>query len=253
MTKLKVFQLQFAASAAVLLLCLAVIRLLWFPGGYFAISNVAELFLILCGVILVVGPGLSALLYRPGKWGLKFDLVVIVLIEAAILGWGLTAIHERRPEFLVFVVDRFEAVTMAEVDITPLGDSRLARRPAHMPRLIHAALPTDPEIMNRLIDETVFEGKLDIDRRPEFWQPYAAGIRNLKAKAKPLTRFMAPADARREAIQVWLDRRGSQAGDFIYLPLQARGGDGIVVIHPDIGYPVAILPIDPWPPFPEES
>ena len=65
MTRLNVFQLRLLASGSVLLLVFSVVRLLWYPGAYFAISGVSWPFLVLAGAVLVIGPALSAFVYKP--------------------------------------------------------------------------------------------------------------------------------------------------------------------------------------------
>jgi hypothetical protein len=246
MTRATLFAQRFAATASLLLLAFVVIRWYWFPGDYFVISGVAKLFLMLVAVNLVLGPGLSTMLYKPGKWGLKFDLVVIACIEIAILGWGMYEIMERRPAFVVFAVDRFEAVAPSEVDFGQLDKSRLAMRSGPTPRLIYAELPTDPDDMSRLIDETVTLGMQDIDRRPEFWRPYAQGMSFIKSAAKPLSAFLLLKDARAEPIERWLARQELPVDNYLYLPIRGRAADGVMILHADIGYPVDVLAIDPW-------
>lgn len=246
MTRARLFAQRFTATASLLVLAFVLVRYLWFPGGYFGISGVAKLFLILVAVNLVVGPGLSALLYKPGKWGLKFDLIVIACVEVSILGWAMHEILERRPAFVVFAVDRFEAVTISEVNLDPVKNSPLAATPGYGPRLIYARLPTDVDVMNRLIDETVFEGKKDIERRPKFWRPYAQGIATAKAAAIPISNLLSPNDRRAAYIQRWLAQQDRQADEYLYLPIQGRSADGIMILHADIGFPVAVLPVNPW-------
>jgi hypothetical protein len=246
MTRARLFPQRFAATASLLLLAFVVVRFLWFPGGYFSISGISKLFLILVAVNLIVGPGLSTLLYKPGKKGLTFDLIVIASVEIAILGWGMSEILERRPAFVVFAVDRFEAVTASEVDLEQMENTRLAVRPLHMPRLIYAELPTDVDVMNRLIDETVFEGMLDIDRRPEFWKPYAQGMSFIKGAAKPLSELLSANDVRAGSIMQWLARQKLPVDSFLYLPVRGRTEDGMMILHADIGYPVDVLAVDPW-------
>jgi hypothetical protein len=247
MSRSKLFQIRFAATASLLLLAFALLRLVWFPGGYFAISGIGKLFLVLVAVNFVIGPSLSAMLFKPGKRGLKFDLVVIACIEIAVLGWGMHEILERRPAFAVFAVDRFEAVTVAEVDLTQLKYGNLAPRAGIGPRLVYAEMPTDVDVMNLLIDETVFLGMNDIDRRPEFWKPYAQGMQVLKAAATPLATLLSTGDSRAGAIQSWLQEHESHADDFIFLPIQGWSLDGVMIFQADTGYPVDLLPIDPWP------
>jgi hypothetical protein len=246
MTRARLFPQRFAATASVLLLAFMVVRFLWFPGGYFAISGVSKLFLVLVAVNLIVGPGLSTLLYKPDKWGLKFDLVVVACVEIAILGWAMYEIQERRPDFAVFAVDRFELVTEAEIDPDPPKNSRIGAGSGFTPRLIYAELPTDVDVMNRLIDETVFLGMQDIDRRPEFWKPYPHGMSFIKEAAKPLSALATSNDDRAESIKQWLARQELSADAYLYLPVRGKVADGMMILHADIGYPVGILAIDPW-------
>ncbi len=250
MTRARVFRIRLAATAFVLLPAVAVVRFLWYPGGYFAISGVSGLLLVLVAVVVVLGPGLSSFVYKPQKPGLRFDLIVIACAEIAVLGWALSEIHDRRPAFTVFAVDRFEVVARSEVDLTPLADSSLVTRPGHAPRLIFAELPSDPDAMNQLIDDTVFLGKADIDRRPEFWRPYAQGVATVKARARPLSLFLKLSDDLAGPVRRWLARRNANASDYVYLPIRARGGDATMIVHADVGYPVGIVAVDPWQQFP---
>jgi len=244
--KSRFLQIRFAATAAALLLVWLLLRYLWFPGGYFKLYGIGELLLMLVVANLVVGPGLSTLLYRPGKWGLKFDVVAMLCVELAIIGWALYEFDARRPAFAVFAVDRFEAVAMAEIDAAEFAASPIVRRNAYGPTLVYAALPTDAEVMNRLIDETVFLGMADIDRRPEFWQSYPSGIGVMLGAAQPLSRMLSADEALANPVRRWLSRHGENPSRFVFLPLRARDADGTIIIDADIGYPVDVLAVDAW-------
>jgi hypothetical protein len=247
MTRAKLFQIRFAATLGVLLLAFLMLRYLWFPGAYFALSGVPKLVLILIGVNIVVGPVLSTLVFKPGKRELKFDLAVLACVEIAILAWGLSVIHDRRPVFAVFAVDRFEAVTRAELDPKALSDSKFAVSRGIYPQYVYAELPTDVDVMNRLIDETVFHGLRDIERRPDFWKPYAQGVEVLKSVAMPVSELLAAENGSARALQRWLQRKDLSANDYLYLPIEGSSADGIVILDADVGYPVGVLAIDPWP------
>jgi hypothetical protein len=247
MTRVKLFQIRFAATVGLLLLTFLMLRYLWFPDAFFTLSGIGKLVLILVGVNIIVGPVLSTLVFKAGKRGLKFDIAVLACVEIVILAWGLSVIHDRRPMFAVFAVDRFELVARAELDPKTLSDTEFAVSRGLYPQLIYAELPTDVDVMNRLIDETVLYGMRDIDRRPEFWRPYAHGVEVLKSAAMPLSKLLAVDDGPARALQRWLARKDLRAIDYLYLPIEGSSADGIVVLHADIGYPVDILAIDPWP------
>ncbi len=246
MTRLGLFKIRLAATAGLLLLVYAIVRLLWYPGAYFTISGVAKLLLILVAVVLIIGPGLSALVYRPGKKGLVMDLGLLAMLEIVAVSFAVSQIYTQRPFYAVFAVDRFESVSRSEVDTMQITDTTLQRRPGHEPRLVYAERPSDGVKLDQLIDETLFEGKPDIDRRPEFWKPLTAGIAVVKAAASPLGSLLNEDSERAVEVRKWLSRRGRNASDYIYLPLRGRNADAVMILHADIGYPVGILAVDPW-------
>lgn len=246
MTRLRVFQLRLLVSAALLLLVFGLVRQLWYPGAYFAISGADKQFLVLVAVAIVVGPALSAFVYKPGKKGLALDLGILAAIELLAVIAGGSLLFLRQPHFAVFAVDRFESVAQGEVKLASLQTALDTARPGHAPRLVYARLPEDPEVFSRLIDETVFYGMADIDRRPEFWEPYWNGIPVIKAAARPLTDLVQGNPQQRRAVATWLEANGSSASHYVYLPLRGRAGDAVIVLHADIGYPVATLGVDPW-------
>jgi hypothetical protein len=246
MTRARLFSLRIGATLGALVLLFATVRLLWFPGGYFQIFGIPKLLLVAAVAAIVAGPVLSTVVYKPGKKGLKSDLVVLAVIEFVIWGWAAYEFSERRPVFAVFAVDRFEAVAATEIDLAQIRYPGLSHWPATAPRLVYAELPTDPEVMSRLIDETVLYGMADIDRRPEFWKPYPQGIAVLKQAAQPLQTLLTSGDTRAPYVRRWLRKQSLLADDFLYLPVQGSRADGTIVLHADIGYPVDVLPIDPW-------
>ncbi|MDH3337539.1 MAG: hypothetical protein OER22_05410 [Gammaproteobacteria bacterium] len=246
MTRLGLFQLRLAATVGLLLLVYALVRLLWYPGAYFTISGVTRLLLILVAVVLVIGPGLSALVYRPGKKGLVMDLGLLAVLEVVAVSLAVSQIHAQRPFYAVFAVDRFESVSRSEIDTTQITGITLQTRPGHEPRLVYAERPSDGARLDKLIDETLFEGKPDIDRRPEFWRPFPVGIPVLKAAASPLGSLLNGDTERAVEVRHWLSGTGRNASDYLYLPMRGKNADAMMILHADIGYPVDILAVDPW-------
>ena len=246
MTRFRVFQLRLLPSAVLLLLLFGLVRLLWYPGAFFAVSGVYMQLLVLLVVVFVVGPVLSAFVFKPGKKGLAFDLWVLAGVEVLAVTVAGALLFQRQPHFAVFAVDRFEAVARAEVDLGKLQTALVTTRPGHAPRLVYAKLPEDPDVFSRLIDETVFYGMADIDRRPEFWEPYTNGIPDIKKAARPLDELLQGDEAQRRAAARWLAAMDSAASDYITLPLRGKAGDATIVLHADTGFPVATLNVNPW-------
>jgi hypothetical protein len=240
------FQWRLAASGALLLLVFAVSRVFWYPGAYFEISGVSRQLWVLAAVMFVVGPVLWTFIYKPGKQRLVMDLGILGAVELLAVAVVTVLIFQSRPYFSVFAVDRFEAVPRSEVAGEAAGLAGIGERPGHEPRLVYARLPEDTETLNRLIDETVFQGMADIDRRPEFWHPYTSGMATIKSAARPLRLLLEETAAQKQLVENWLLARGAPATDFVFLPLRGKVGDAAIILHADTGFPVASLAINPW-------
>jgi len=238
------FVLRLALTALFLLLLAGVIRFSWYPGLLLELSGISRQLLVMAVAALVIGPGLSTLLYRPAKKGLLLDLVVVLIIEVAVIAVVAIDLYERRPFFAVFVVDRFELVASNEVQWGDIRYDELKSKPTGSPRLVYGKVPEDGAALSALIDETVVEGRADIERRPEFWLPYADGGKSVKKSLVPLEHAIAGISA--PIVRAWLDGVGRSAADFGYLPIRGQAADAAMVIERASTEPVAILDFDPW-------
>lgn len=245
-TRLEFFGPRLAVTAVLLALLLGVARFLWFPGLSFSLTGISVLILTISGVALVVGPGLSTLLYRREKKGLIGDLIIVLAVELVAIGLTAGTLYERRPYFAVFAVDRFELVSASEVNWDEIPYKELLHKPGHAPRLVFAQLPTNPDVLNALIDDTVFAGGPDIDRRPEFWLPYANGVASVIERAKPLQDLAARGGEAARLVRRWIAGQPGDLEDYAYFPVRGTAKDAAIVVHRQIGYPVAMLDIDPW-------
>ncbi len=184
---------------------------------------------VLIGVDLVLGPLLTLLLFKPQKPGLVFDLSVIVAIQLAALIYGVNVIFDERPYFAIFVVDRFEILAKKDVDISNIENDELKAKPWVGPIFAVAKLPDDEQERQRLMNEVLFEGLPDIDRRPEYWSPYSTNTKDVMARAKNLTELLD--DGKNSSNKVSKFIRGHKNPDqLVYLPVVGKKGDFALVL-----------------------
>ncbi|MDH3619410.1 MAG: hypothetical protein OER91_00865, partial [Gammaproteobacteria bacterium] len=72
---------RLALSVLLLALFFGIVRFAWYPGLYWQMAGVGKHVLLLLGIVLVIGTGLSTLVYRPGKRGMRMDLIIILVVE----------------------------------------------------------------------------------------------------------------------------------------------------------------------------
>jgi hypothetical protein len=246
----RAFVTHLALSALVVSGACAVIFFVWYPRPYFEATGAWHVLRVLIGVDLVLGPLLTLIVFKPGKWGLKFDLCVIALVQLAALVYGLTTIYGERPYFTVFAVDRFYVLALKDVAEAELDEYRIAERigakPLRGPVHVVAERPTEPKAFQRFLEETVFEGKPDLERRPEFWRRYEGATSEVIARARPLSVLRAARPQAAEPIASLVAALGLPEERLAFLPLIAKNRDFSFVVDAADGTPLDVLDVDPW-------
>lgn len=148
--------------------------LMWFPYGLYRLAGLDRLLLIMFALDLTAGPLLTLVIYKAGKKGLRFDLTVIALCQLAFLSYGLHALWQSRPVFLVASDVRFNLVFANEIDAEQL---KLAPRPEWRrlswtgPQLVGVKAPSNEEQRQTLLLAYISSG-VDLDRLPRYYVPY---------------------------------------------------------------------------------
>src|SRR5258708_5466923 len=165
---------HFTLSAVVAGAVFLPIYFLWYPGVLFESAGGRGLFFLTVGVQMTVGPLITLIIFKPGKWGLVFDLWVIGIVQAAALSYGVYVLFESRPVYIAFVKDRFEIV---RANGFPEGELGKARAKGYDklswtgPTLVGVALPTDPDEQFNLMMSGF--GGVDAQYYPRYYVPYA--------------------------------------------------------------------------------
>src|SRR5690606_30940456 len=97
------------------LLVVGLVFFIWYPSPLASAVGVTQIFLMMLAIDVIIGPLLGWLVYKEGKKTLKFDLAVIIAIQIAALCYGLFAIEQGRPAWLVLHGDRFELVRKNDI------------------------------------------------------------------------------------------------------------------------------------------
>lgn len=141
MSRWKAFVIHLSISAAVLLLLLAVIMWVWFPGILFSVDGGWAGLRIVIGVDLVLGPLMTLVVFKSGKPGLKFDLTAIALFQASCMAAGMWIVYSERPLALVLAHDTVYSIATQEFRDFDRDPSVLDQFPGSYPKLIYTEMP----------------------------------------------------------------------------------------------------------------
>lgn len=238
----KAFLIHLAASVGVALLTLLLVFQVWYPAPLHEAVGVTSIFLLLLLVDLALGPLLTLIVYKPGKKSLAFDLSVVVLLQLSALGYGLWAVAEGRPAWLVFNADRFDVVRALDIDQRQAEAALPQYRSAPWsgPRWVAADHPRDIKERQGLMFEAITLGS-DIAQRPELYRPVTDMADAIRRKAKPLGELSKYNSAERVSMQL----QNWPAAD-AWLPLAAGARSMVVLLNREGAEVVAIVDLQPW-------
>lgn len=232
------------------LLLLAIIAALivfsWYPYPFWQPGKSGRFALALILAAGFAGPLMTWAVYKKGKRGLKFDLWVIGIVQLAAISWGTFSLHQARPYWMVYTVDRFEVLSMRDIDLGWIKDPRYLNRPFAGPLLVLANMPADPVTYQNLLREIMFEGKPDLQFRPEFWSLYAETKEVALQKSRPLITLR---DGRPEAagkIDKVVEGHGGDITGLKFVPVLQNDGQFTAIIDAHSGELIDTLMIDPW-------
>ena len=121
---------------------------------------------------MVLGPALTAYLYKPGKPGLWLDMSFIAVVQIAALVYGGSVLYQQRPQYVVFSIDRFAVLPATDIvhDGGPIGAC-----PAGGPRpCLAVAIPPDDAALRSQVLKRALEQGIELEQQPRLWR-YRSG------------------------------------------------------------------------------
>jgi len=231
-------------SAAIAAVSLFLMLRVWYPPPLFTTEGGSDILLVLIGVDVVIGPLITCIIFRSGKPGLRFDLSVIGLLQAAALIYGVHVMFVARPVYIALMDDQFETVRANDLDPADVAQAprtEFRSVPVTGPVYVAVELPKDMKMLKELISQAAKGGEL-VQHLPRYYVPYADYKSKAVAKSRPVETLRKDDKAMSERIERTLAGTGRKASDLNFMPLQTRRGWGAVLIDGKTGDVVRILP-----------
>lgn len=217
----------------------------WQPEPYLSADGGWAMLAVMLMVFIVIGPVLTFLVYKPGKWGLRFDLVVIGLLQISTLCFGTYIFYSERPVFLVFAVDRFTLISMDDFDHGDLKQVQWLDESGRGPRKVFAKLPDDQQQREALMNE-VMTGKPDIEFRAEYYRAFDVNLVKVLNRSYDISRLAQSSQYKRRSITAFNKKHCPRLEDCAYYPLIGKKRDMILVLNREDGSVIGAINISPW-------
>ena len=180
---------------------------------------------------------------------MPFDLAFIAIIQLAALGYGLHAAFNGRPVFQVFVVDRIELISAAEVDAEELklADPKFANIGFSGSTLVAATLPSDPKARAELALSAA--AGIDVKHFLRYYADYTSQKQAIIAVSKPLAELEKFNDPAQASVAQWTSLQSvlaSRSSRCVICRFRASGKTWSMVIDSADASSLGLLRLRPW-------
>jgi hypothetical protein len=245
-TRKQAFLTHLAISMAIFFVLLYFIIFKWFPSYYFHIDGgyrgIATIFF----VDVVLGPGLTLLVFKPGKPSLKFDMSVIVILQIVALSWGIKSIYSERPALTVFYDGKFSCMNFSEVSEFNL--KRLLIKDEKPPLLAVLPRPNTHKEYQDMMLEAFRHGSAEIYVFSEKLLPMdvvgTTQVMNYRLDvANNFTGHEADIEKYRKIWSEYLEKNPDAPQKYLYYPLSCRYNKVLAVFDPESSEIVDYVPV----------
>jgi hypothetical protein len=225
----------------------ALIFLVWFPDPFQTMIGGTELFLLVVGCDLALGPLMSLVIYnsRKSRRELVTDYAIVGVIQIAALVYGVSVVAGARPVYVAFSGDRYEialAGEIAEKELAAADDAKYRSLPWTGPRLIAVQVPL-AERLDAIMQ--AMQGN-DEHKRPKFFVPLESQLERIRAKARPLELLEKKKPAAKPLVDAAVARSDVPVRRLAWLPAHHSKGFWTVLIDTADGKPVEWIDLDPY-------
>lgn len=217
------------------------IQVQWYSPPLLKATGVLPAFLVIIAVQILLWPLLSLFVYKENKKSLKFDLIIIVIVQIVFWVFSLYALAQGRPAWIAYTLERFELIKANEIVITDLDIVNSDfRSPTWIgPQFVGTTLSKNADVRSKHLLEEVLGG-ISIAQRPEQY----VNINIVKYRMLKEQHSLAELSKYNEISKVdkliasYPDAHG-------YIPLRSQQVDMVVLLD-DSGTPLQIVDLRPW-------
>lgn len=218
---LKAAAIHLGISAMVAALAAALVFGMWYPYPFRELAGGVHLFLVVVGVDLVCGPLLTGVIFNPRKprRELVTDIGLVVLIQLAALAYGLYSVAMARPIYVVYEVDRFQVVSMADVQPGALRPEQgdLHRVPWTGPKIIGVRDPKNGQ--ENIASLGLSMQGLEPSARPDWWQSYEQTKPKVLSRAQTVSVLRAKQPGKTALIDQAVAESGLAEAELRWVPM----------------------------------
>jgi hypothetical protein len=221
MTRFRAAAIHLMISSIIVIVISVLMFGLWYPNQYFKLMGGSGLIYLIVGIDLCLGPLLTLVVFKSGKKSLKFDLVVIALMQLAALAYGSYTMFNARPIFTAYADGEFSVATASEVFNSEL---KLAAKPEWTIRSLTGPVVVGiikPKAKQELDDIELLSFGMGYARFPRLFVNYESQQSEILKAAKPLSELRSFDKKNSLLIDQLIKSKNRPETDFVFVPISS--------------------------------
>jgi len=206
----------------------------WYPSPMDTLAGGMQLFLIVIGVDMVLGPCLTAVIANPTKprRELVRDVAIVLALQVSALAYGINTLAAARPAVLAFEVDLFRLVAAIDIQTEQLQSAPPQLRDIGWtgPRTLAAVKPTNSDEIYDSIQLGL--AGIHLAALPRYWRNYDEHAGQAWDRASPIAKVLNQQPNLKQEIDKIASSAQVHPASLRVLPLLARRAEGMVLLAP---------------------
>ena len=228
--RVRAFLIHLAISFIIFLVLAYLMVTYWYPLPFFYTDGGWQGLRIIVSVNLVLGPLLTLIVYKPGKPGLKLDLTLIGLAQAAALTWGIWVTYTERPVTMVYTLKYFTPVSAKLLSKTGILPENLTTYGEKTPVPIYVDLPQDPEEHQKFLAQAVSSGT-PLYLFTELYEKFdTESLQILKQQSDQLYRHLETDPDGKKLLDAFFQIHPELYNRYLFIPLHSRYQRLVIVV-----------------------
>lgn len=201
-----------------------------------------EIFLLIVGIDVVLGPLLTLTVFKSSKKSLKFDLAVIAVLQVCAMMYGVSTLLEARPVYVAALGKEFQVVQATEVTDANLLKAK-ATLPWWGPNWVGTKAPTDRYDIDAVQDlASVGGGRGHL---PQLHIPYALMKEEILQRAQSIDVLKKHNAGKEAEIDTWIAKRGYSANGLRFQKIKISASEFVVILDSKTADVVGIADFKP--------
>ncbi len=242
MSRFRASGLHLIISLVVGLLLLALCWFVWYPAPMLMAIGGHEIFLLVVGIDVVLGPLLTLIAFKSGKKGMKLDLVIIALLQMGAMAYGVSTLLEARPAYVAALGNKFQVIQASELTDANLAKGR-ADLPWWGPRWVGTKAPIDKSDISAVHAMASFGGGRG--HLPQLYIPYTSMASEILNNALSIEQLKKDNPAKISEINSWLSQRGYNEKTARYQAIKISASIFVVMVDAKTAAVIGIAPFQP--------